>query len=154
MSSISGQHNTKLTTDALKSIRNDESFKAFFQTVLKKKESLVYILEPRLPRKRRAPERYEVGEAEPWFPRTAEDLYRPLYYEALDLIISAITERFDQPSFKAYAKLEALLLKCCKSEDISDELAFVKELYHEDIKLVFLVPQLEIFKILMKDKKL
>ena len=153
MSSISGQHNTKLTTDALKSIRNEEAFKAFFQTVLKKKESLVYISEPRLPRKSRAPERYEVGEAEPWYPQTA-DLYRPLYYEALDLIISAITERFDQPSFKAYVKLEALLFKSCKSEDISHELAYVKELYHEDITLEFLVPQLEIFKIMMKDKKL
>jgi hypothetical protein len=30
-----------------------------------------------------------------------EDLYRKIYYEALDLIVSAINERFDQPSFKA-----------------------------------------------------
>ena len=44
--------------------------KAFFQTVLKKKETLAYISEPRLPRKRRAPARYEVGEAEHWYPQT------------------------------------------------------------------------------------
>ena len=115
---------------------------------------MAYISEPRLPRKRRVPARYEVGEAEQWYPQTAEDLYKPIYYEALDLIVSAITERFDQPSFKAYAKLEALLLKSCKSEDISNELAFVKELYYQDIKVEFLIPQLDIFKILMKDKKL
>ena len=70
------------------------------------------------------------------------------------MIVSATTERFDQPSFKAYAKLEALLLKSCKSEDVSSELAFVQELYYQDIKVEFLIPQLDIFKILMKDKKL
>ena len=117
------------------------------------KETLVLNSEPRLPRKR-APARYEVGETEPWYPQTAEDLYRPLYYEALDLLISAITDRFDQPSFKAYAKLEVLLLKSCESEDISDELGFVKTIYHQNIKVEFLVPLLDIFKVLMKDKKL
>ncbi|XP_028407434.1 zinc finger MYM-type protein 1-like [Dendronephthya gigantea] len=153
MSSISGQRNAKLTTDALRGIRNEECFKAFFQTVLKKKKTLADISEPRLPRKRKAPARYEMGEAEPWHPKTSEDLYRKIYYEALDLITSAINERFDQPSFKSYSKLEALLLKSLKSEDISLELAFVKELYPQDIKVEFLIPQLEIFKILMKDKK-
>ena len=70
------------------------------------------------------------------------------------MIVSAFTERFNQPSFKTRAKLEAVLLKSCKSEDVSNELAFfVKELYYQDIKVEFLVPQLHIFKILMKDKK-
>ncbi|CAB4016714.1 Hypothetical predicted protein [Paramuricea clavata] len=154
MSSISGQHNTKLTTEVLKGVRNEECFKSFFQTILKKKEALKDISEPRVPRKRKAPARYEVGEGEPWYPETSEDLYRKIYYEALDLIVSAINERFDQPSFKAYAKLEALLLKSLKSEDISYEMAFVKEVYHQDIKVEFLIPQLEIFKVLMKEKKL
>ena len=77
MSSVSGQYNTKLTTDALKSIQNEESFKAFFQTVLKK-EALAYISGPRLPRKRQAPARYEVGEAEHWCPQTAEDRFKPI----------------------------------------------------------------------------
>jgi hypothetical protein len=81
-------------------------------------------------------------------------LYRKIYYEALDLIVSVINERFDQPSFKAYAKLEALPLNSLKSEDISYEMAFVKEVYHQDIKVEFLIPQLEIFKVLMKEKKL
>ncbi|CAB4030796.1 zinc finger MYM-type 1-like [Paramuricea clavata] len=154
MSSISGQHNTKLTTEVLKGIRNEECFKSFFQTILKKKEALKDISEPEVPRKRKAPARYEVGEGEPWYPKTSEDLYRKICYEALDLIVSAINERFDQPSFKAYAKLEALLLKSLKSEDISYEMAFVKEVYHQDIKVEFLIPQLEIFKVLMKEKKL
>ncbi|CAB3991856.1 Hypothetical predicted protein [Paramuricea clavata] len=132
MSSISGQHNTKLTTE---------------------KEALKDISEPKVPRKRKAPARYEVGR-EPWYTETSEDLYRKIYYEALDLIVSAINERFDQPSFKAYAKLEALLLKSLKSEDISYEMACVKEVYHQDIKVEFLIPQLEIFKVLMKERKL
>lgn len=154
MSSISGQRNSKLTNDVLKGLRNEKCFMDFFQTILKKKEALTDISEPRIPRKRKPPVRYEVGEGEPWHPETSEEMYRKIFYEALDLIVSAINERFDQPSFKAFAKLEALLLKSLKSEDISIELAFVKEFYPQDIKVEFLVPQLEIFKVLMKNKNL
>ena len=42
------------------------------------------------------------------FPVTPEQVYRRIYFEALDLIVSSIEERFDQPSFKAYSDMESL----------------------------------------------
>ena len=103
----------KLTTEALKRMINDDSFKAFYETVLKRKQSLVLsdVSEPELPRKRRASAPFEVGQGVPSFLKTSEELYRRVYFEALDLIIASITERrFDQPNFKAYMNMESLLL--------------------------------------------
>ena len=58
-----------------------------------------------LPRKRRAPSRYEVGTSEPQHPSTARDYYRGLYFEALDCLTSAIKERFNQPAFRDEARV-------------------------------------------------
>ena len=110
MSATSGQHNVNLTKDAFKKIRNDDCFATFYQTVLRKKKQLhVSITEPALPRNKRAPGRFEVGTATPLFPVTPEQVYRRIYFEALDLIVSSTEERFDQTSFKAYSNMESLL---------------------------------------------
>jgi len=42
------------------------------------------------------------GPGTPLFPVTPEQVYRRIYFEALDLIVSSIEERLDQPSFKAF----------------------------------------------------
>ena len=73
MSAAFGQQNAILTTDALKQIRNDGSFKAFFETVLKK-ELLDYVSNPVVTRKRRVPPRQNNGHAEPSFPEISDDL--------------------------------------------------------------------------------
>ena len=57
-----------------------------------------------LPRKRRAPSRYEVGTSESQHPSTVRDYYRGLYFEALGCSASAIKERFNQPVFLVYKK--------------------------------------------------
>ena len=67
------------------------------------------ISHPELPR-RRAPARFEIGNETPYFPETPKDLYRKVYFEALDLIIASIGERFDQPSFVVYKHMETLLI--------------------------------------------
>ena len=55
-----------------------------------------------LPRRTRAPKR--IGE--PTYIVTAQDYYtvRQTYFEAVDLMINAIDQRFDQPSFVTYVK--------------------------------------------------
>ena len=58
--------------------------------------------EPTLPRRRRAPQRYEIGSGEPFFSETVKELYRRFYYEVLDLVINSISKRFDQPGYKTY----------------------------------------------------
>ena len=55
-----------------------------------------------------APGRFEVGTGTPLFPVTPEQVHRRIYFDALDLIVSSIEERFDQPSFEAYFIIESL----------------------------------------------
>ena len=40
-----------------------------------------------------------------------QDYYRRIYFEAIDLTVNAIDQRFDQPRFDTYAKMESLLIK-------------------------------------------
>ena len=111
LSAAAGQRLASLTVETLQSIRNEESFDAFYDVVLIKVKEYPVIAEPTVPRKRRAPARYEMGDAEPTYPDTARDHYRKIYFEAVDHLISSIKERFNQPAFKVYATLETLLLQ-------------------------------------------
>ena len=91
-------------------MRNDDVFKVFFQLVetMRVKTDTE---EATLLRKRKAPRRLEVGEGESYHSATIEELYRQKYFEALDLAITGIEERFHQPGYTIYKHLESLLLK-------------------------------------------
>ena len=67
---------------------------------------------------------------------------------------SAIDERFDQPNFKAHKNLESVLVNFLNDDDFSSQIKLIKENYAEDIKYYYLLPQLEIFKVLMKGKQI
>ena len=85
----SSQHRVKLALSTLESIRIETSFDGIFKTILKKEHlenSQLALL-----RKRHAPIRFEVGEAEPEYPSTVQDRYRRLYYESIDL--ASLTSR-------------------------------------------------------------
>ena len=64
---------------------------------------------------KRAPGRFQVGTGTPLFPVTPEQVYRRICFETLDLIVSSIEERFDQPSFKASSNMESLLIGASKT---------------------------------------
>ena len=64
---------------------------------------------------------------------------------------SAIDERFDQPNFKAHKNLESVLVNFLNDDNFSSE---IKLNYAEDIKYYYLLPLLEIFKVLMKGKQI
>ena len=66
---------------------------------------------------------------------------------------STIDERFDQPNFKAHKNLESVLVNFLNDDDFSSQIKLIKEKYAEDIKYYYLLPQLEIFKVLMKGKQ-
>ncbi len=55
--------------------------------------------EPRLSRRRKIPRLHDDGHAEPDFPTTPEEHYRGIYYEALDLLIQGIEDRFNQSGY-------------------------------------------------------
>ena len=62
---------------------------------------------------------------------TVEDWYGVAYFEALDLVIEAIKDRFDQPGYAIYRNLEELLVKGASGEEFDDQKKLVCELYHE-----------------------
>lgn len=154
ISAASGQYNANLTKEVLVKVRNDDSYTNFYDPVLQKKQLHPSISHPELPRRKRAPTRFEVGSGTASFPETAKDLYRKVYFEALDVIIASIDERFNQPSFVAYKHMETLLIGFLESKDISVQMEYLKENYAEDIKLEYLFVQLDIFKMLMKNTKI
>lgn len=149
MSAVSGQHLAQLTKSVLESIRNDDSFSAFYSLVLHKSNEGGMIAEPLLPRKRRAPARIEIGSGPPTFPETLEDHYRRIYFEAIDLIVNAIEQRFSQPSFAAYEKMESLFIKGLNGEPYTSELDYMKA-YDYDINLEMLKIQLQVLLQILK----
>ena len=85
-------------------------------TVQKAKDLCVH--DPALPRKRRAPERYEVGSRDGSFPEEIKVHYRRIFYEALDLITSCIKTQFEQPGYRVYHKLKDLVVKATKKKSM------------------------------------
>ena len=59
--------------------------------------------------------------------------------------MSCISNRFDQPGYKTYAKVQALLLKAVKSEAYQEEFDFVNAFYGSDFDYLQLETQLGIF---------
>ena len=75
------------------------------------------------------PRCFAVGDTEPEYPDTPYDYFKPIYYEALDLIINCIKSRFNQPGYKVYCQLQQLLFKSAKGEDYQNELQLVRSFY-------------------------
>ena len=130
LSAAEGQRVAGLVKATLQSMRSTDQFDLFWK-VLTKKAAQLNIDEPVLPRKRRAPRRIEIGESPAEFHGNVIDYYRVFYFEALDLIIQCIDDRFNQPGYRLYSALETLLVKGCKQVEHQDEL---NQLYDKDIK--------------------
>ena len=61
-------------------------------------------------------------------PTTPKEHYQKIYFEAFELIIKCITERFDQEDLKMYDKLQNLfwtrlqqLQKLCNQQEVEKE---------------------------------
>ena len=105
---------------------------------------------PMLPRRTRAPRRIEIGTGEPTYPVTAQDYYKRIYFEVIDLMMNAIDQRFDQPSFDTYAQMESLLTKTLNSQDKSEELKLMEKPYNDDVNISVLTAQMEILQFFLK----
>ena len=100
--------------------------------------------EPALPRKRKAPTRYEVGSSVGHHPGTPKEYFRQHYFECLDTVVSCIRDRFNQPGYKVLKNLEDLLLKAARNEEYSSELHFVFDFYKNDFVHSSFTLQLEL----------
>ena len=72
---------------------------------------------PKLPRKRKVPKKIEVRNGEGDMVNNVKTHYCRIYYEGIDLLTSGIRSRFDQPGYRIYSKLEAVLVKTANNED-------------------------------------
>ena len=133
MSAAEGQKIAVMTIRTLQSIRSEGNIQLFGKKVTKMASDLE-VSDPVLPRQRKRPKRYEDG-GEGYFPENVEDFYRPIFFEAVDLVIGGIRAHFDQPGYKLYSKLEEVLVKAAIKENFDEELKFVIEFYKEDFDL-------------------
>ena len=140
MSAAEGQAVTAMTVSTLKSVRNHASFDLFWQRITTSAEDL-HVDKPALPRRRKAPRRLDDGSA-PTFHVSVEDHYRAIYFKALDIIIE---DRFNQPGYKTYGNVQALLLKAAAAQPYEEELRFVLSFYGSDFDSLLLPTNLEIF---------
>ena len=101
ISAAEGHKFARMTLQTLQSLRSEENFMLFWAKVTKLSDDLE-VNDPLLPRRRERPLQYEEGRSDGHHPREVEDLYRQIYYEALDLITNGIQQRFDQPGYEIF----------------------------------------------------
>ena len=154
MSALNGQRLALLTLKTLQNMRKDDDFKLFFDLVIKKADKLD-IEEPKMPRKRRKPKcsilQYVEGHektsnvTESYYPQTAADYYRSIYYDADDTVIMAIKDRFEQPSYQFFSTIEQLLINAINGESYNTEVGKLHE-YMNDFDISALPAELMILR--------
>ena len=151
LSAAEGNHAAHLTCDTLTSLRKDTEFVIFWKEVMQKQKEFD-VDDPALPRRRKAPSRFEVGAGGSHYPSSIEDHYRVQFFEALDLLIACIKDRFDQPGYRVYSKLETLLLDAANGVAIDeDSFSEMMDLYASDFNRVLLKSQLQILQTKFSD---
>ena len=63
---------------------------------------------------------------------TTKEVYRKHFFEAFDLAINSIKDRFDQPDFKTYEISQQVLLKSARNDTYDDEVSSLLEFYDTD----------------------
>ena len=142
MSACTSKSTAELVVSVLDGLRNEDSFKSLFQIITDNANTIDFIEQPGLPRKRKA-RQYSIlhyvdgnqSTAQARHPLTAEDQYRESYFEAVHNMISAIRERLKQPSFEAYENMESLIVKTIVSKDASKEASYLEANYGTEINI-------------------
>ena len=142
MSAAEGHSLAECTVKTLVSMRTTDCFDGFLLLVHCYCEQ-TNTNPPVLPRKRRAPQRFEVGTGEGSHSSTVEDHYRHAYFEVLDLAIASISDRFNQPGYAIYQNLESLIVSAANCEPFDQHLKEVVEFYENDLNSSLLSAQLQ-----------
>ena len=158
-SAVSSKRLTMLTVDTISSLYNDDSFNALYDTCLKEAEKIPTIGAPFLKRNRKCPKYSILHHVEGWQSKSQghhlnspHDHYCQEFSNAVDVLLSSVRDRFDQPSILVFEKLESLLVKALKGEDFYCELQFVGAKYDADVDVEDLTVELSTLKFLLKGK--
>ena len=98
-------------------LRSDDSFKLFYSKVVD--EVRQYTGEPNVPRYRQPPKRIDGGSAPHRF-TSAEDYYRSLYFQAIDLVSEQISTRFSQSALSVPKDIETVLIEAANQRSVAD----------------------------------
>ena len=150
LSAAEGQAIAANVIETLRKDRNDARFTMFWQTLMKRKDDFPEIEDPVLPRKRKAPQRFEEGSTGHFF-QTPEDYYRKMFFEAYDNVINGIEARFDQNDFKIYANLQEVILRSFNGKDNTDALEKTVAMYKDDFDEFSLQTQLKLLPSIAQD---
>ena len=118
LTAAEAQKLSRCTVDTIVSLREEAHFNKFWHDTLSE-TTILEVDKPKLPWKRKAPQRIEeyfTGNASPEFHSDIQSHYRQIYYEALDFATNAIQKRFEKPDYQIYVNLENLLLKAANKE--------------------------------------
>ena len=85
-----------------------------------------------------------------WF--SAKSYYQQQYFEVLDFIVSFIKERFNQPGYATYTRLQDLLLKAATGVSYESDLQYVTNFYGTDLNKYTLDTQLQMLATLYANK--
>ena len=146
-SQLSASDGKKLATTTIKvleDMRNESTFEGFYTLVAKSAREL-NVDEPTLPRQRRPQKRLHSSSL-PHKYQSCLEMYRAIYYEAIDLITTGIRSQFDQPGYQMYANIENLLVKCCTGDSFDEEFRKITEFYNTDFKPADLQCQLDLLR--------
>lgn len=139
LSAADGEDVSKLTVATLQSLRCEKDFDLLWDKVARVME-VVDVDEASMPRRGMKLPKHLRGEPNP---STPKELYHEYYYEAVDLLVNAITERFNRPGYQVYKKAENLLLKAARGLDYREEFDFVVNFYGGDFDSSQLDEQLQ-----------
>ena len=115
LSAAESHYLAEMTCTTLKSMRNHEAFKLFFEHVELIRNQAGCTEEPSLPRKRKALKRFETGDGDSYHSPSVEEHYCRQYFEAVDSAFSSINYRFDQPGYAIYQKRSFSVMRRLKN---------------------------------------
>ena len=140
----------RCTVMVLRSLRTENSFKLFYETVTNFAKQHD-VGQASLPRKRKAPSKIIFRKAPHENRETPAEDYRVKFFEALNLVINCIEDRFNQKDYHMNATCEQLLIKAAKKEDFSDEISEVMDFYNDDVNAHMIKIQLQLLPSVMTD---
>ena len=128
---------------SLRTKRTDAEFEKFWNQ-LANEVSQLDVEEPRLPRKRKMPKRFDKV-ASHHFYEIPKDLYRRTYFEAYGNVIQGIEKRFQQKDLLIYRNIQDIFLNAIYGKDTSQQLKVVCDVFKNDLNSSNLQVQLEQF---------